>query len=181
MKNSVVCRKILNFISLILIIFSFSIQGFAQQGDQSVIFKRNAVFAEFMGSSAFVYNITYDREIWVKENNRVCAAFGAQFFPKQGLLEDNLISFSPQISFLRGRVHSLEVGAGVTFNLFYGQWGLPLRIGYRYQPEDSGLFFRAALTPIITDCYPVPGSDFSFHFWGGFGIGYSFRDYSRNF
>jgi len=75
---------------------------------------------------------------------------------------------------LHGNKHNLELGIGVTFNLFYSQWGMPVRIGYRYQSLESGLFFRAGFTPIITNSFPEPGSDMTFHNWGGIGIGYTF-------
>jgi hypothetical protein len=168
--------KATGFALLTVIAFLVSVNTFAQKGDKSVLFRKNAVFVEILGSSGYVYNLCYDRELYVQGKNKIHAAIGAQFFPKLGLLEDPLISFTPQFSYLYGNVHNLELGAGVFFNLYYGQWGLPIRVGYRYQPENSGFFFRAALTPILTDCFPVPDSDFTLHFWGGVGLGYSFRD-----
>jgi hypothetical protein len=171
--------KIKNRVLLLLLFIILSSASVAQKGCYPVLRKKNAVFVELLGSSGYVYNLTYDREIWFSGINKLNAAFGLQLFPKLGLLENNLVSFSPQVSYLLGNVHNLELGVGLTFNLYYGQWGLPFRIGYRYQPNDKGFFFRVALTPILTDSYPVPGSNISFHMWGGAGFGYTFMDKIR--
>lgn len=167
--------KIIVLVSFVILLFACT-NTLAQQGDENIIYKRNAVFVELFGSSVYVYNLTYDREIWVRDNKRVNAALGLQFFPKLGLLQYNLVSFSPQFSFLYGKTHCLEIGAGLSYDLFFKNWGLPLRLGYRYQPMESGFFFRAALTPIITNSYPVNSVKLTVVTWGGIGLGYSFRD-----
>ena len=167
--------KIIVLVSFVIFVFT-STHLLAQQGDENIIYKRNAMFVELFGSSVYVYNLTYDREIWVRDNKRVNAAFGLQYFPKLGLLKYNLVSFSPQVSFIYGKIFCLEIGAGLSYDLFFKNWGLPLRLGYRYQPMESGFFFRAAITPIITNSYPVNSDKLSMVMWGGIGVGYSFRD-----
>ncbi len=68
-----------------------------------------------------------------------------------------------------------EVGAGATYvnssdnnnsDFFYSTFG-HLNVGYRYQPKQSGIIFRATINPIF-------GKDFFWPYYGGVSIGYKF-------
>lgn len=68
-----------------------------------------------------------------------------------------------------------EVGGGATFvsagadydsELFSTTFG-HLNLGYRYQPKESGILFRATINPIF-------GKDFFWPYYGGVSIGYKF-------
>ncbi len=68
-----------------------------------------------------------------------------------------------------------EVGGGATFvsagndydsELFSTTFG-HLNLGYRYQPKESGIIFRATINPIF-------GKDFFWPYYGGVSIGYKF-------
>lgn len=133
--------------------------------------RKNSIFIEFLGSSVYVYNVTFDRIFWERNNNKFTASMGAQLFPKLGLLDKNLITLSPQLNYLWGKNHNLELGIGIAYDLSFNQSGVPLRIGYRYQPKHKKIFIRVGYTPILSKYFPTEGSNLTFHHWGGFGIG----------
>lgn len=74
---------------------------------------KNSLYVELLGSAGYLYNITYDRTVFVKEKNHVSTALGVQCFPKSGGW--NRLSFSPQISYFYGVKHHIELGVGMVY------------------------------------------------------------------
>ena len=94
--------------------------------------------------------------------------------------------------------HYIEIGAGITYSLGGASfWAVPYngqihytaglfivpRIGYRYQKDNKGFFFRAGFTPLILlNDYShlevlTRNSGFKtpfFNYMGGLSFGYSF-------
>lgn len=134
--------------------------------------KKNSVYVEFLGSSPYLYNLSYDRILLSEGKTILSAALGIQnFFHIQ---EDNPLnsrfSMTPQVNLLFGAKHYLEVGIGAHF-LSLQDVAIPFRLGYRFQKDEGGLFFKAALTPLFL---PEPGF-FGKQFlpWAGLSIGYT--------
>jgi hypothetical protein len=100
-------------------------------------------------------------------------------------LEDYTAKFNPDILFpfainaCYGRDHKVELGVGQTLAAIVQPRGTDFKpkrlmsfhsnfsIGYRYQKNKNGLFFRCAYTPVI---------EFNRYFrhWAGISIGYCF-------
>ncbi|WP_235299804.1 hypothetical protein [Portibacter marinus] len=138
---------------------------------------KNAVYFELLGSSFYLYNISYDRAIYVRGKNRLSIALGFQVQDPIRLDASN--SISPQINYMYGNIHSFETGIGYAY---YAQNinpnGLIFRLGYRYQKKNR-LFFKLGITPIITDGFaiigiPINGDNLYILPWGGISLGYSF-------
>lgn len=161
--------------AIILLFFTIVPTVYAQSPNK--VSSKNAVYFELLGSSFYLYNIGYDRIIYSKRKNRLAFALGLQIQDPINLDANN--SISPQLNYLYGNIHSLEVGVGYTY---YAKQvtpnGIIFRFGYRYQKKKK-LFFKAAITPIITDGFAIIGipilKDGLFLIpWGGLSIGYSF-------
>jgi hypothetical protein len=137
------------------------------------IIKRNSVYVEFLGSSPMYYNLTYDRLILGKDKMRFSAALGVQYIfdlEADGALNSDF-SMSPQFNFLFGSKHYFELGIGAAFPFVQRGVVFPFRLGYRFQKEEGGLFFKAAFTPIY-----FPDGFFGMPFlpWGGLSVGNTF-------
>ena len=93
-----------------------------------------------------------------------------------------MVSSSLQINYLYGDIHHLELGAGYTYVASFSNkptWGFPIRIGYRYQKKQGGLFFKAAYTPLIIRANTFPFIEKNKLFvpyllFGGIAVGWSF-------
>ena len=145
---------------------------FAQQNEMDEFAKPNRVqhtFSfEIFGGSVF-YGLNYDLTFRIAERHKIATSLSLSHIPRF------ITSIAPQISYLFGRRHHLELGIGYAYcrlwNDDVGNLYL-MRIGYRYQRENGGLFWRIAFTPSInhpfTDLALAPGVNI--------GVGYTFRN-----
>lgn len=99
--------------------------------------KQFSVFTEgFIDGESFSANV--DFTIFGKKYAHFSAQVGL------GILNDQF-SIPIGVSLLIGKKkHYLESGIGMAY-LYYGAFYNILRIGYRYQNKENGLFFRAGL------------------------------------
>lgn len=180
-------------VSLIFLLFSFNYTLFSQEvGDYTLAPARdyvkkgakNAAYVEF-GGNAGLYSLNFDRIYLEKENFKICARIGFAPLPngyhmeQAYLIENNFILFK--------NPHHLELGLGLTAERRYNQklnlpgtyfWENILfsvwRCGYRFQKQDDGVFFRAALTPVIMSNNAEGFHPNFFQFWAGISLGVSF-------
>ena len=132
----------------------------------------NSLYVEFLGSSGLIYNITYDRILYLKNDFGITGAIGLQYF----LLGKPEGAGSIQINFIHGNTHYLEYGIGSIFfynhiKNFYSGKTVPLRLGYRYQRKNGGFFFKIAFTPLLTDAFD---NQLMILPWGGVSFGFTF-------
>ena len=105
---------------------------------------RNTIFVEVGGNNLY-YSISYDRLFPLGNGHKISAQLGI------GLLTESHFWLPFGVNYLYGRFNShLELGLGSTIytidsesESFEGLLAPGLRIGYRYQKADGGMFFRA--------------------------------------
>ncbi len=136
--------------------------------------RKNSVYIEFLGSSPLLYNVTYDRLFVGEGPIRLSAAVGLQYIFDRDIdaALNSDFSMTPQLNMLFGRKHYFEFGVGAAFPFGGGGTVFPFRLGYRFQKEEGGLFFKAAFTPIYFPGDGIFGSPFLP--WGGLAAGYTF-------
>ena len=141
---------------------------------------QHTIYTEFLGNSG-LYSLGYDYTLKLKEENKLSFSCGFSYIPDFRSVgpKEHTFVISPQISYLNGKIHHLELGVGFTYesshydNNITSNWAIPFRIGYRYQQENGGLFFKAAYTPALLKRFLT--EDYWFMpFWGGVAIGYTF-------
>ncbi|GHV43705.1 hypothetical protein FACS1894180_3590 [Bacteroidia bacterium] len=144
-----------------------------------------------------MYSITYDCSFPIAEKHKIAVAAGFQYtyFPVKGyLFIPHTFGTTMQVNYLYGHNHHLEIGMGITFPsvAYYEKqqqkWltnnhvVIPLRIGYRYQRENGGLFWKIAFVPLFGEgmYFPV-GKEGKIPFFPSFGvsIGYTFKNKRR--
>ena len=175
------------FIALLLFILFFEKIAFTQNINEASTrptgIKKNTIYGEILGSAFSFYNISFDRIIYHKEDRKISLAIGTQYQARSYFGgNDWMTSISPQINYLQGIQHHLELGIGYVYlasvsgiRITDGVWGIPLRIGYRYQKPEGGIFFKAAYTPSILDRRILDKDKTSFLFlWGGIALGWTF-------
>jgi hypothetical protein len=135
---------------------------------------KNAVYLELGGNGPY-WSISYDRILKHKDISKFAVATGFEFFPKIFKDEKNFYGLNPQIYYMVGRKHNIEIGGGVVAGIKEDFVFMVIpRAGYRYQDlSKNGIFFKAGFTPVYLvktgsthDGEMVP--------WGGVAIGYSF-------
>jgi hypothetical protein len=152
--------------------------------DYAVKPAKTAIFLELAGNAG-LYSINVDRIYFYHPNLKISGRVGLAvnmnsiYYEPIIVLENNFI-------FLKNP-HHLELGLGGTLqrrfnekpnqpdiynweNILFSVW----RFGYRYQKQDDGLFFRAAVTPIIMSNDALGFHPNYFQFWFGISIGMSF-------
>jgi len=145
--------------------------------------KKNTVSLELAGSGLF-YSVNYDRLLIIDTKLRLTGNVGVWYLPQIEAFSDfNIIGGVIGFNTLIGKQkHFAELGINVSYlnmidfedNMFHTLY-LPIRLGYRYQKDDGGVFLRASFMPIISIIqdadaeflYPVTP-----HF--ALGVGYSF-------
>lgn len=176
---------------LILLLFCFSKVLFCQQDyalkparDYTKKPAKNAAYVELGGNAGF-YSLNFERTYFYRERFKMAARLGfspqphGHYFEQVYIIENNFIFFK--------NPHHIEVGIGETIQRRYNErcntvndyfwenlWWSIVRIGYRYQKQDDGIFCKIALTPIMmqkNDCEFNPNY---FQLWAGFSIGMSF-------
>ena len=173
---------------------------------------RNSVYAEVLGNAVGL-SLNYDRIVLKKEKISMSFCIGAAtnpinflgsaFFNKPKFVNSPLIYGVPvscNMIYGRGNQH-FEVGVGLTYNQGYSmdinylhevvyysrEIFAVIRLGYRFQKKDGGLFWKLGFTPyfLIKDYIvktDVPELSPSFISvpkvipMGGIAIGYTFRN-----
>lgn len=151
---------------------------------QETKIKKNVVNVELAGSG-LLYSFNYDRMLIIDEHMRFTANIGTWYFPHFESFSDfkYMIGGVAGFNTLLGKEkHFAELGINLSYmrmrdidDFDYDMIYLPIRLGYRYQKDEGGLFFRASFMPMISILqdadaeilYPVTP-----HF--GIGIGYVF-------
>lgn len=148
---------------------------------------RNAAFIELLGNAG-IYSLNFDHIFLYKKNFKISGRGGVNIWPvgyyleQTYLIENNYIFFS--------NPHHLEIGPGITLQRKFnpvcsdttGQtyawenvWFGVLRLGYRFQRDDEGFFFRAGLTPFLYQHYACATNIPSTHWFSvGVAVGVSF-------
>jgi hypothetical protein len=137
-----------------------------------------AIFLEGLGNG-LTYSLNYDTRFG-PEAYGLGGRGGVGFIPVDGV---NITSFPFVLNYLLGqRGHYFEFGIGATIltigtrsegNISRKEFdratgiGATLSIGYRYQPLDGGLMFRAGLAPIFDRTGNLP-------YWPQVSLGYAF-------
>ncbi|GHV43689.1 hypothetical protein FACS1894180_3520 [Bacteroidia bacterium] len=188
------------FLYLTILLFYLSNYFCFSQETKNELRQQNqhTVFVEIFGNSFYLYNITYDYTLNLSLKHKMSVGMGFQYMPAgvEDIFYPHTFSFSPQINYLYGRrSHHLELGLGLIFpSLFYynvsgfdvdGSFLVPLRIGYRYQRENGGLFWKIALTPLFGKgeigilSWKTGIGDIHCRPWIGVSIGYTFKNKRR--
>ncbi len=124
---------------------------------QTDLIKKNTLSLE-LGGTGFLYSLNYDRILLINENMRFTGNVGTWFIPSvKDYLDFNIVGVTAGASTLFGKSkHFAEVGVNISYfymrdyeNNIYHTVLQPIRLGYRYQNDEGGWFFRAALMPII--------------------------------
>ncbi|MDF2447789.1 MAG: hypothetical protein K0R26_293 [Bacteroidota bacterium] len=173
-------------------IFTFlSFLSFAQ--DEYVVFsprdyvKNPAKTAGYLelGGNAGLYSLNIERIYHYREKIKLSVRIG--FAPHfNGIYIEQIYITENNFIFLKNP-HHVEIGLGGTmqrrFNELPGKpdryvwenivFGVG-RAGYRYQKQDDGFFFRAAITPVITSRDALGFHSNYFQFWAGLCLGLSF-------
>ena len=174
---------------LTTILFAFIMNSLVAQNDPEP-FKRNTLFIELGGNSPF-YSLNYDRIIVNKINWKLAARIGAMYlYDNRSYLEsirNKNYSIPLELSFLKGKNnHNLEIGIGAT--AFFKEYVettrdnfLSLasfgRIGYRYQKNNGGIFFKVGFTPIIQFKKNMDSINPKYVYpWAGLAIGYTLKN-----
>ena len=118
----------------------------------------NYVIFELGGPGA-IYSFSYERLLFSKDSNLMLSLGAAYYPPSVGFRE---YWFPIVINRIKSSGnHKLELGAGFVpvreneghrdgpDNWIWGRSGT-LRIGYRFQPRDEPVMFRAGFTPFIS-------------------------------
>ncbi len=154
---------------------------------------RNSLYAELLGNG-LLYSCNYERLITESFGVRI----GASFFEPENV---PIVTFPLMANYLVGSGSSkLELGLGICVLLMPENVSLSFMsavdeklkgnsvlgtatVGYRYQPADGGLVFRAGVTPFFgvfareksTSPYLDEYEDvFGFRVLGGVSVGYAF-------
>lgn len=166
----------------LIVIFLCSL--FQNSFSQESIVKKNAAYVELAGSG-LIYSVSYDRLLLVDQKMRFSGTFSTWYIPHFEEFSDFefIIGSSIGLNTLIGKKnHFAELGINVAYwNMkdteenFYHTIYVPVRLGYRYQRDEGGLFLRLSLMPIIS---VIQDADTEFlypvtpHF--AIGVGYGF-------
>ncbi|MBN2893614.1 MAG: hypothetical protein JXL97_17210 [Bacteroidales bacterium] len=158
---------------LFLILISSVFTANSQPPDLIVLpVRNNTIFFEIFGSAGYLYNVSYDRIIKSHGRSKFTMAIGTQILPNDDFNKINTVSITPQINFLYGIQHHLEIGTGYIYDFISKEQGFSFRLGYRYQKRIGGFFFKAGFTPLLLK--DVLSNKYSLSPWAGLAIGWSF-------
>ena len=140
--------------SILLVLLFFFTNSFSQ----NKFVKKNSVSLELAGTGLF-YSINYDRLILIDKNIRFSVTTGFWYIPQINRVSDFQTFMGGTIGFntiFGKQTHFGELGFGFSYinmrqenGTMYHTTYLPIRIGYRYQKDDGGLFLRASFMPIF--------------------------------
>jgi len=163
-------RKFLFTVFVLLTTTIIFTQATEQQDMIAVENIQHSVFLEFLGNtSPLPCNITYDCSFRIAKKHKIALGLGISYF--------NGTFISPQINYLYGKKHHLELGVGTNLGLWTDTWRvlnfMPTRIGYRYQRNNGGFFWKIAFVPHFaireTEISPIIPS-------AGVAFGYTFKN-----
>lgn len=152
------------------------VQQSSSVGGHPAVPARNAAFVE-LGGSGLYWTLNYETHL----ADRFVLRAGAGFTPVSTLFGDFDLFMAPVTASWVSpshRGHGVEVGVGGTIAVLSGGTGLfessepsvdvvgTAVAGYRFQPVQGGVQFRAVFTPLF--------SPYSFQPWGGVSAGYAF-------
>ena len=168
-------------IIILFVLFYFANIAFSQDTIKNKPKVQHTVFVELFGHSWWIYNIAYDCTLILREKHKLAFTNGIQYLPNDDFKRHTL-SISPQISYLYGKKHHLEVGVGFYFDCYFSKkllnttYAIPFNIGYRYQRNNGGFFGRAFILPAYLIKFGWPFNETPFILWGGFSLGYTFKN-----
>ena len=138
---------------------------------------KNSLYFEVGGVGFAPISLNYERQFILGDKTSLSIGGGISFtkyIQVGGTIWINEVQlFVPiQLNLLLGKNRSkFEIGYGMPFAI--QKEGFPLfpavyvlRLGYRFQPYEHGLFFRASINPSIVVYLPT--------LMGSIGVGYSF-------
>lgn len=184
-------HKAMRILFLLCFLFWVHVNLFAQEEykikpphDYSLSPAKTACYIE-LGGNAGLYSLNVDRIYFYRPNLKISGRVGLAI-NMNSIYYEPIIVLENNFIFLKNP-HHLELGLGVTMqrrynekpnqpdnysweNILFSVW----RCGYRYQKQEDGLFFRAAVTPIIMSNDAVGFHPNYFQFWLGLSIGMSF-------
>lgn len=141
---------------------------------------QNIIFVEAAGSGGYG-SINYERVLFSKKYLMFSTRLGFGTYH----INDYTNNFNPDILLpllingCYGKNHKIELGLGQTFANIVQADNTDFKpkrvtnlhtifsVGYRYQKDTGGIFFRCVYTPIIE-------FNSSFRHWAGISFGYSF-------
>ncbi len=139
---------------------------------------KNSVFFELFGNG-LIYSLNYDRIILQRNGLKTSARIGFSVIP----LDEFSNILITEINQLIGRGNKyFEIGLGITAHYVFDEeavsfFGIDdhnflgfIRMGYRYQKLNGGLFYRVGVTPFMF----IEESDDKLFPYFGFSIGKSF-------
>jgi hypothetical protein len=163
-----------------LVALFISIHSVSIPQKDSVHIARNVLYLEAAGAGGYG-SLSYERIILVKKRWMLGARLGLSTYH----INDYTGSFNPDIIIpvmiigSYGKNNKIEMGAGETtagiviadFNNHRPKRDFNFHttfcIGYRYQKNKGGIFFRCAYTPLLEQ-------NRYFRHWAGLSLGYSF-------
>lgn len=196
-------KKLLLICCLLIIFCDFSFAQDAVINDSTQKNKYNiqqSLYVEVLGSTASLYNFTYDCSFLLVEKNKISVATGIGYIPVELWGDDAAFRVKPHlgislhVSYLYQKKNNnhFEVGSGIAFPEFlsprlyrffdertYKHWSInpfcvfTTRIGYRYQSDDGGFFFKIAFTPMFS-------KDYFLFVIPNFGIAFGYTLENRN-
>jgi hypothetical protein len=149
---------------------------------------RTSTYIELLGNAG-LYSLNWDHILVYKDDFKISGRIGASVFPVGYHIEQ---AYVLENNYIFGQnPHHLELGPGLTLQRKYNPvcsdtsmypkynwesvWFGMFRIGYRFQDQADGFFFKAGLTPIFYrkyDCATdIPPAKW---FWLGIAIGVSY-------
>lgn len=151
----------------------------AQTADTSA-FSKNIIFLEVGGPGGYG-SMNFERTILKHQKVTVNGRIGLSTVHLKNHLRkinpDVIIPFSIHACY--GNAHKAEVGLGETFTYMNvvnfdnyetkrnSYFHTAVSLGYRYQPNHSGIFVRLAYTPVFE-------RNISLRHWGALSLGYTF-------
>jgi hypothetical protein len=147
-----------------------------------------ANYIELLGNGG-LYSLNFDRVFVYRKKFKISGRIGGNIWPNGRYLEQAYVVENNYIFF--DGDHHFEVGPGLTLQRKYNPvcsdttqypkynwesvWFGMFRLGYRYQKEEEGFFFRFGLTPILYrkyDCATdIPPGNW---FWLGIAFGVTY-------
>ncbi|HTF03232.1 MAG TPA: hypothetical protein VK826_04370 [Bacteroidia bacterium] len=165
-------KRILLAVVMVLIFVQIGAQ---EQKVDSIRYGKNTIFFELLGRG-ILYSVNYDRVMSNYPKHNWASRIGIGY--EQTMMWRRF--YVPlSVQYIFGTRHCLEIGAGVTLafedDLYTNESSYALDetlmfgIGYRFRSAKTGFFFKAEFLEYL------PRYDHGIPFWGGLGIGYTFR------
>ncbi len=147
---------------------------------------KNTVYLEFLGNGG-LYSINFDRILVDAEKFKISSSIGYGSYPNE-----NIEGIPFEVNFLFGHKHYFELGTGISYikgltqvepDHSYGVISSTIyntyRIGYRYQKDVKGFFFKVAVIPFVRvyeyEEFFKSDPDKAFFLSLGAAVGYSFN------